>query len=489
MSKKALFLTVNNTLPPNFSVVADRINFLYNGNSNVFAANWTSTNGSSFTGNTAVAPDGTTTATTFTSANTSSTSYNVNQLVSGQNTSTLQALRLAVYAKANTLTRIALQLTASGNGQYAGFDLGGGQIAYGAQQVGTAGPQVTNQAIINKGNGWYLCYVDFAVPSLSSGNLCSIFLDFGAGVSGPALTHFPGVTSGIFLWKTNLLPPAVWNFAGRIFTDDFTSLATIDTTASFAPGFNWYPFFRSDGGGVSVNQYAVNNSILSLTCTSPTFGQGITTSFINRDTNALVGTFSFTPPFCAEFSVAVDPTLAPATQANSAWPAVWTISGNLLFPLVIGDHYEEHDMLEFPTSGVAGTPFKQNNTNSWVVGTGPPQASHHMPAWNDALGEPTFNNTTFHTYHYLFLPASVNGGTSTLKITFFDGVVVANNAGGFAVSGSDFMWNSSTGVTDPSSFFNTGYPEGETQTYPLILTGGDPGIPWPLNIDYISVYK
>ena len=73
-------------------------------------------------------------------------------------------------------------------------------------------------------------------------------------------------------------------------------------------------------------------------------------------------------------------------------------------------------------------------------------------------------------------------------MTFFDGVFVRGTSG-FSQENGDFMWINSSGVTDPSSGFDTTYPAGNTQVFPLALTGGSPSIPWPLNIDYVSVYK
>jgi hypothetical protein len=178
--------------------------------------------------------------------------------------------RLAVFAKAGDIsephrrTRCFLQVgeflgipTGSGpNNTDAGvrcvFDLVGGQIGVPIAQFGTGPFGGTNgwgaigAGIIPYGNGWYLCYIDVSMSvdgfiSNQTTLLQAVFgPDAGSGTGAANVQYVGDGTSGVYAWRTNMLPPRAWDIHTVSFFDDFNSASTIDVNNTLAPGFKWY---------------------------------------------------------------------------------------------------------------------------------------------------------------------------------------------------------------------------------------------------------
>jgi hypothetical protein len=97
------------------------------------------------------------------------------------------------------------------------------------------------------GNGWYYCSVEaqvnFSVPVAQAGALYGkVSLDQGTGSMVEKSTYIGDNLSGVYGWRTSMLPPRAWDFNETVFFDDFDddTMSNIDLTNSRAPGFTWY---------------------------------------------------------------------------------------------------------------------------------------------------------------------------------------------------------------------------------------------------------
>jgi len=102
---------------------------------------WTKANSATITANSTTAPDGTTTADTFTLASNISGAYQTQSVVSGQQ------YVFSVYAKQNTYAKLAMEQRQSSISTDAIFDISAGTVIFGS---GT---------ITDVGNGWYRCSI------------------------------------------------------------------------------------------------------------------------------------------------------------------------------------------------------------------------------------------------------------------------------------------------------------------------------------------
>jgi hypothetical protein len=215
-------------------------------------------------GSTTTAPDGTSTAYHVTeAANAGNSNYHI--LLAGCTDSGLRQpciKRLAVFAKAAERTRCLLQV-----GEFVGilpgfnnqdfgvrciFDLAGGRIGvpittYGTGAFGGAASWgAIGSGIIPYGNGWYVCYIDVA-PDTNSPTFNSSFVlqscfgpDAGSGTGAANFQYVGNGTSGVYAWRTNMLPPRAYGINNVSFFDDFLNFNDVDVNNTQAPGFNWY---------------------------------------------------------------------------------------------------------------------------------------------------------------------------------------------------------------------------------------------------------
>lgn len=156
-------------------------------------ANWSKTF-SSITGNTATAPDGTTTAGKFIPDNSSNRHLLSNSTypysISGL------ALSFSIYAKAAEYNQLYIfnDTGSTSDLYYVFFNLTTGAIG-----TNSSGGVVSNATITNVGNGWYRCSA-YLTYSLGNGRL------IGYGVSNAdGVRSFAGDgTSGVYLWGAQL---------------------------------------------------------------------------------------------------------------------------------------------------------------------------------------------------------------------------------------------------------------------------------------------
>jgi hypothetical protein len=171
--------------------------------------------------------------------------------------------RVAAIWKAADRTRICYQVLDLGqtNNLNCGFDLASGQVAY-TQYTGAAASffNLKSQSITPLPGGFYLCIIDVLALQNNSAGMFSrglnlrFILDNGAGTAAPSLTYTGDGASGLYGWKSSVLPTRAWRISGPVFFDDFNdpTLANIDVNNTQAPGFDWYvqPGCWSDNGNV-----------------------------------------------------------------------------------------------------------------------------------------------------------------------------------------------------------------------------------------------
>jgi hypothetical protein len=169
-------------------------------------------------------------------------------------------MRCSVMVKAAERTRFAIYCADTramdpgfGGGQVGCktvFDVGGGQIAVANTAFGTPtggglsfvpGPT----EIVSFGSGVYRCTMDVtAGECMAQGTqlayLWGILVDSGSGTAAENTNYAGNGSSGLYFWKSTLLPPAAWGLNNVTFFDDFTSLSTIDVNDTRVPGFKWY---------------------------------------------------------------------------------------------------------------------------------------------------------------------------------------------------------------------------------------------------------
>jgi hypothetical protein len=241
-------------------------------------------------GSSALAPDTTNNAVHLTEAATTS----VHKIEAGYTMALMQQsafaaspgfnVRFAVFAKAAGRTRIALYVWLVGQppGNYGKvvFDLAGGQVAVAPSSAG-ANWSAGNASIVAWPGGWFLCRFDvttatnfFAgVPHIIAHG---IYIDNGSGLAAESTNYAGNGLSGVYIWRTNALPPGAWNMSGqRIFFDDFTSPTTVDVNSTYQPGFNIYPLqqsplnatpFPGNSGEHGFNFYLGAGPSLDATC-------------------------------------------------------------------------------------------------------------------------------------------------------------------------------------------------------------------------------
>jgi hypothetical protein len=140
-----------------------------------------------------------------------------------------------------------------GDTAYCGFDLAGGQIAYGMQTTGLGSTYFSyqNQTIVPLGGGWMLCYVDVMSLVVGGGDGFQggglnfrFILDNGSGTAAPSISYAGNTSTphGLYGWKHSILPRRAWKLNNVAFFDDFNdpTMANIDINNTQAPGFDWY---------------------------------------------------------------------------------------------------------------------------------------------------------------------------------------------------------------------------------------------------------
>ena len=307
---------------------------------------WTAYLGCSF-GSTTTAPDGTTANSVAIVEDGSNGRHYTSCTIGGSggylinnNNVPTGPLRLSAYLKANG-RRACLEvmdgLDATGyNGVYAIFDLAGGQVSVGATFAAAGGSSsITpiDAQIVPYAPGWYRCSLDFAYTNIQNGGCLSrILLDNGTGTAARSTSYAGNSSSGVFVWKTNLMPVAAYSMGNQVFFDDFTSLSTIDVNNTQAPGFNWYPgvhwtnFFTQTPTPSAASFSITGGTILNILVDQHIANGVALSSTIETTPGSYIGNV-WKPPFLWEIRHATRFDLA---VSNSPAFNVWGISQGAL---------------------------------------------------------------------------------------------------------------------------------------------------------------
>ena len=453
MTIQTITVTVTNVtepVPPVFGLVPDRMNMLHPAEWNIDTTalpggfnryivadhvNQWMRNGSATTGDNAVtlglmalAPDGSSTAQKIIESSLNQTHHlSAGCLIPFGFQEYMAKFRLAVYAKAGERTRILLEIKdnpqavelpnmGSHSSAKALFDLVGGQVVNGVQTTG--GPRQVEGAaasIVAQSGGWYLCILDVfigpwtfaqAIGHAGSGIHASLYLDSGSGLDAESVSYDGDGTSGIYVWKSNLLPTRAWELNQLGLFDDFEDYSTIDTENTRQPGFTWYvaPAGGPKGGwpGFSYGtdalrkdlDYSVTDSVLLLGHTQELPGEPVPLG--QFETACYTGSQTYvgnvwTAPYYVESRQQ-----GPSPTATATWwtvpPAVLTYTSvddpnNPIYPNFERDFTEEylaqtnnlHATTWHPELGVAGEWLSTNlSTNlRFPDGTMPNFAEWH----------------------------------------------------------------------------------------------------------------
>jgi hypothetical protein len=233
------------------------------------------------------------------------------------------------------------------NGIRATFDLAGGQIGVAPAVFGVTPQQQTaiGAEMRSLGNGWYLCWVD---ANLTLGDLGSnsrrfaIYLDNGVGVGAASTTYNGDGASGVYVWKTNVLPVRAWAMNAETFRDDFDSISTVDLGDTRAEGFKWYihnnfPLFTwitpSNPGNITVSNSKLvlaapvqdgnqwHSSVITAAYTGPDAGPGSFVGFVQGPPALFEINMKYDGPHLGDHSLGLAPPAlwawTPRTFANT----------------------------------------------------------------------------------------------------------------------------------------------------------------------------
>jgi len=459
------------------------INMLASANPANYAVSWLAISvGDATFATKTTAPDGTLTGAKLT-ASVANNNHTVYQNIAGTAASSATVYTFTVFAKAADLSRILVgyfDYDAGAGGPYGtagvyyGFDLAGGQIAYGPTTFGagftTAGASAD---ITSAGGGWYRCRVT-ATTTTNSTFRAAISLDSGTG-TGVAANAFTGSgTNGVFLWNANIVPSAAWQLTSQTFFDDFTSLSTLDVNNTKASGFNWYP----SNGWPNSSPYNEFNGVANpdawlavATPSSTTFSVANSVLSIATDVSSFAYTISTVAPTSAgytgtvfggirliEASVAFDPALSLTTDIT--FPTFWAIDLQFLLGTA-PTNWIEHDVIEAYRGATTGTIAPDFGINAWNVTTGNLTATSNLGSIS--TGAVTWTNQN--RFSELIIPATLNNGVGINQ---------------FYKNGLMFQeYKYSTSAT-------SGFASGDNHTAPLILGAGHS---WPINVDYVRVFS
>jgi hypothetical protein len=449
-------------------------------------------------------------------------------------------LRLAVVLKAATRTRVLLEMTTQGSGSSkfgcnAGFDLLNGRVFKDTTAFGSPDTAWTlfPAQISHMGSGWFLCIVDAVASTNSSGMAYGIFgklyLDNGSGLTAQSTTYAGDGTSGVYGWRSNMLPSRTWDLGTVSFFDDFDddTMANIDLADSRTSGFDWYvsnaiPGYDGNDGSpfdpTPANTLSVANS--ALTCSAapvPLFLESFTISSPWTPGQPYSGGYvgkGWVVPALFECRAKWDISLSNQNDAAT----MWTAGLEYLIKGLEADRpaSREYDFFEalrggYPRSSMifyaAGATNSYSNQSIAVSAIGPDlwyatreypggesvvyagtpytalsQNTGHPPDtsptyWGayveyqaEAEPPPAADHTSFHDFATLWLPYDAEAGEIGQIVLFYDGVMCAFGlAYGPGLSG--------TGL---SSLIH----QSDWQQMPVLLgTGPD----MPISFDWIRV--
>ncbi len=191
------------------------------------------------------------------------------------------------------------------------------------------------------------------------------------------------------------------------FSDDFTSLSTIDTTASGAEGYKWYVTRPWGGTTLTTNDYFVKDGVLTLKTAEPTYNISLSTADVKTGNG-----YSYQNGYLeAKFRIVL-----PDAGNGAGVPAIWSFTQNKALESINGscDHWVELDWLEY--WGIT----KQRPGGYYTMTMHDSRTNNATKQYNNSNAHLTgLGNTDWHTMGWLWEQGSIR--------TFLDGVEVQNN--------------------------------------------------------------
>lgn len=220
-----------------------------------------------------------------------------------------------------------------GTGVKCVFDLVNGQIGVAPVKFGSGGASIIGAEIVPVGNGWYKCSID--ANGFGGSTWGIVITDNGTGVNAESITYAGDGVSGVYGWRTNLMPIQAYAMNSVCFFDDFNdpTLANVDKLNSKAPGFDWYidhatptiPYLAPGQGVSDMTGISASGSILTQLaghnlantagiCTAVALSRTAPTTYIGH---------TWVPPALFESRFAYN---FPVTGLNLDTGAFWTWS-------------------------------------------------------------------------------------------------------------------------------------------------------------------
>ncbi len=252
-------------------------------------------------------------------------------------------IRLAgIFKYAGRRVVLSMVSTNGAIGCRAVFDLLNGRVAVDTAAIGSPETPWTlyPAQIFSTGGGWYLCYIEALVTFNQSAMIAGVFgklsLDNGSGLAAESSTYAGDGSSGVYGWRSNMLPSRAWDLNTVAFLDDFDdpTMANIDLGNTKADGFDWYlansfPSY-ANFGATPAGKLSVAASV--LTCSDAPqalFMETATGTWTSgAPTNGYVGR-GFTLPALFECRAKWDISLSNQNDAVAFWTSSleWLVGG------------------------------------------------------------------------------------------------------------------------------------------------------------------
>jgi hypothetical protein len=282
--------------------------------------------------------------------------------------------------------------------------------------------------------------------------------------------------SGLNFATTN---PAASGFT-KIFDEQWTSAATIDTANTRAPGYNWYIERMLYSTVSNPADLSVSGGVLTITPSSRNGNWSIATAAANTTKTGAVGTVFGRDNHSYYFSAQLSFNAADVNTANG-WPAFWAadleqglrgVSGYSVtydqWPGQIAgyEHFIEDDFFEYLSASAGGANSYAASIHDWFGPSG-----KYSNVQNNSGGSSLFGNqivklsnttdwTVFHTVSQLYVPGTAANGYLGYVVNYFDGIPQTK-----------IMWRNST-YSPPPSGLNVFNILDQRQIY-LILGSGN----------------
>jgi len=265
-------------------------------------------------------------------------------------------------------------------------------------------------------------------------------LAIGAGAASVGTGLFASNAAAVI--QTSEIPDAAAaaGFKKLVFSDDFTSISTIDMGNSRAAGFNWYcsSWFTGGRHAADASNFSISNGVLKVGGGTGDTSYGLVSAFDNSS-GGFTGTV-FANGGYFEASIRYDP--LDASNATTSGPAFWSIAVEHLIDNKASSisqwpgqpvgytHFIEVDFME-PMIPV-GKPYRetriyQGNIHDWYGAWNSESrqwANNISNRKNDVIWVGSVDWNAFHTYGLLWVPQSDNKPGHVTW--YFDGIAMSS---------------------------------------------------------------